>query len=129
MNYIINPMWFYWINVVDELNTIFFVISATLAATIVVLVIISAMSYWLEEGYGVDDSDFKTMKPLIKPLIICGIVLAVALAGTVFIPSKNALIEMQVAKFATHENAEWTVEAVKSAVDYVVDAITKVNGG
>ena len=41
----------------------------------------------------------------------------------IFVPSKETLIEMMVAKQATYENATWTVDALKSAVDYVVQAI------
>lgn len=37
--------------------------------------------------------------------------------------AKDALIEMMIAKQATYENATWTLDALKSAVDYVVQAI------
>ena len=43
-----------------------------------------------------------------------------------FVPSKEALIEMQVARFATYENAEWTLDTVKAAVDYIVESIKSV---
>ena len=33
------------------------------------------------------------------------------------------MIEMQIARYATYENAEWTVDAIKNAVDYVVQAV------
>ncbi len=47
----------------------------------------------------------------------------IGLLGVVFIPDKQTMIEMLVAKTATVENAEWTVDAVKQAVDYIVSAI------
>ena len=129
MNYIINPTWFYWINVADGLHTMLFVASVMLAIAEIIMAVYAGLSYSLGKDYGPNDRDLKAAKAMIKPIIICGIVLAVALVGVVFIPSKNTLIEMQVARYATYENAEWTVETVKSAVDYIVDAIAKVNGG
>lgn len=129
MNYIINPMWFYWINVADGLHTGFGVAAVLLGLAEIVMAVIAGLSYSMGKDYGPNDPDLKTAKALIKPIIICGIILAVFLVAVAFIPSKNTLIEMQVARFATYENAEWTVETVKSAVDYIVDAIAKVNGG
>lgn len=129
MNYIINPMWFYWINVADGLNMAFCVAAAILGGAEIIMAVYAILSYSLGKDYGPNDRDLKTAKAMIKPIIICGIVLVVVLIAAIFIPSKNTLIEMQVAKYLTYENAEWTVETVKSAVNYIVDAIAKVNGG
>lgn len=129
MNYIINPMWFYWINVADSLHVMFGAAFVILGIAEFVLAVIAAASYSAGKDCGPNDPDLRRAKSMIKPIIICGIVLAVTLVGAVFVPSKNTLIEMMVAKFTTHENAEWTVETIKSAVDYIVEAIAKVNGG
>lgn len=129
MNYIINPMWFYWINVAEGLNCIFGVTAILLGVTELVLGSIALISYSLGRNFGPEDVDMKRAKAMIKPIIICGVVLIVSMVGVVFIPSKNTLIEMQVARYATYENAEWTVDAIKSAVDYIVNAIATVNGG
>lgn len=128
MNYIINPTWFYWINVADGLHTILWATAVMLGVAEIIMTVIAGLSYSLGKDCGSDDRDLKTAKAMIKPIIICGIILVIVLVGVVFIPSKNTLIEMQVARYATYENAEWTVETVKSAVDYIVDAIAKVNG-
>ena len=58
----------------------------------------------------------KALKVAIVALIISGLIL-------MFVPSKETLIEMMIAKQATYENATWTVDALKSAVDYVIQAI------
>ena len=129
MNYIINPMWFYWINVADGLCSTFAAIAILMGVAEVVMAVIAIVSYSFGKDYGPNDPDMQTAKAMIKPIIICGIVLAVSLIGVVFVPSKNTLIEMQVARYATYENAEWTVDAIKSAVDYIVNAIATVNGG
>ena len=43
-----------------------------------------------------------------------------------FIPSGETLIEMQIARFTTVENAEWALDAIKSATDYIVSAIKEL---
>lgn len=58
----------------------------------------------------------KALKVGIGVCVIAGLFL-------VFVPSKETLIEMMIAKQATYENTTWTVDALKSAVDYVVQAI------
>ena len=44
----------------------------------------------------------------------------------VFIPPRETLIEMQIARFTTVENAEWALDAIKSATDYIVSAIKEL---
>jgi hypothetical protein len=77
--------------------------------------------YYSDEVY--DDEDKKAFWKIAKKLIILCIVLWIV---CIFIPSKETLIEMQVAKYATYENAEWTVENVKQAVDYIINALKEL---
>lgn len=116
MTYIINPMWFYWVNVVSAIRiiAIFIVVFGGMALGI---------GFILKLGnaeYGERDADYRAGKCLVKislvPFIIC-------LLLCIFLPNKETLIEMQVAKFATVENTQWTLDAIKSAVDYIVQAI------
>lgn len=115
MNYIINPMWFYWINVVDTLRLVVSVtICISTAAALVAAIIAVVNSDWQ------DDGEYKLAVKVFKRMIALFVILCVAL---VFLPSKNTLIEMQIARYATQENAELTIDAIKSAVDYIVQAI------
>jgi len=123
MNYIINPNWFYWINVADGLRTAFTTTAVVFGIIEIIMLVIATICYCQGKDYGENDSDYKMAKALIKPIIIAGIVTVVSIVAAVFIPSREALIEMQVAKFATYENAEWTVDAIKGVVDYIVNAI------
>lgn len=108
--YIINPAWFYWVNVVNCLRIV------ALASTIVgIFACIFFIVAVLEE----DDK-------FLKPLRIAIAYTAICIIATVFIPPKETLIEMQIAKYATWENAEWMVDAIKDAVDYIVDAIGSI---
>lgn len=119
MNYIINPMWFYWVNVVDTLNLILIV----LFSLSLVSCVVSGVITFTTLEYGADDEDHKTAKRIFKK---CFIVTAVVAVAMILIPTKTTLLEMQIARYATYENAEITVDAIKGAVDYIVDAIKSV---
>lgn len=114
MNYIINPSWFYWLGVVDALK-VFFGIFVAFGTIGVIIILLSA-----HIDYRPEDKEYKEYMRCAK-IVICGVVLCVI--GLIFIPSKTTLIEIQVARYATYDNARWTVESIKSAVDYIVDAI------
>lgn len=108
--YIISPAWFYWVNVVNSLKIV--ALAGTIVGIFACIFLIVAV---LEE-----DDDF------LKPLRITIACTAMCIIATVLIPSKETLIEMQIAKYATWENAEWTVDAIKDAVDYIVNAIGSI---
>ena len=112
--YIINPSWFYWVQVVDTLGliaTVFFAIS-----------LIGGIIFLVGRWVGVYDYDderrfYKKVCKIVLPVFI------ISLLAMVLIPSKETLIEMQIAKYATYENAAWTVESIKSIVDYIIEAV------
>lgn len=119
MNYIINPMWFYWVNVVDTLVAALIVLSILTA----VFCVISGVFTLTTLEYGADDEDHKAAKRIFKWCIVTAVIAAIAV---ILIPTKNTLLEMQIARYATYENAEITIDAIKSAVDYIVDAMKSV---
>lgn len=115
--YIINPSWFYWVNVIYGVG----IVVAILATIATFACVIGLPLYHLETVY--DDEDEKKFRKIAKKLIIICLVLWIV---CIFIPSKETLIEMQVAKYATYENAEWTVETIKQAVDYIINALKEL---
>lgn len=121
MNYIIDPMWFYWINVMDAINTISIV---GIVVSVIFLVIGSIIIIYFENyEYGEDDHDKKLGAKFLKiaiPFLITFVLVVI------FLPTKSTLIEMQIARYATVENAEWTAETVKSAVDYIIEAMKQL---
>lgn len=115
MNYIINPSWFYWISVVNGLE-IFFAVLGGLCAVggLICLCISFDDSCWDKE----EEKLWKRRRSVfLVSAIVCFLI-------AIFTPSKNTLIEMQIARFATYENAEWTAEKIKEAVDYIINAIS-----
>lgn len=116
MNYIINPSWFYWLNVIEGFKII-----------LIAITIVSGIFGVATVLCGIDDwTSDKEKKRLMKIAKISIIIFLVCVIAFIFIPSKQTLIEMQVTKFATYENAEWTVDTIKSAVDYIVEAVNSI---
>lgn len=124
MNYIINPSWFYWLGVVESMR--YFMIAAfiiSIAAIIVAIIIVPVDISMIRDFPDMSDDERKSiqfftkvLKAAIWALVISGLIL-------LFAPSKETLIEMMIAKQATYENATWTLDALKSAVDYVIQAM------
>lgn len=124
MNYIINPSWFYWLGVIESMR--YFMIAAfiiSIAAIIVAIIIVPVDMRMIRDFPDMSDDERKSvqfftkvLKAAIWALVISGLIL-------LFVPSKETIIGMMIAKQATYENATWTLDALKSAVDYVIQAI------
>lgn len=124
MNYIINPSWFYWLGVVNSMRG--FMLAAFVVAIVIIgvaLIIIPVNVKLIQDYPSISDDERKAVRFFTKALKVGIGVCVVAALFLVFVPSKDTLIEMMIAKQATYENATWTVDALKSAVDYVVQAI------
>ena len=124
MNYIINPSWFYWLGVVNSMRG--FMLAAFIVAIIIVgvaLIVIPVNVKLIQDYPSISDDERKVVRFFTKALKVSIGVFIVAGLFLVFVPSKETLIEMMIAKQATYENATWTVDALKNAVDYVVQAI------
>ena len=124
MNYIINPSWFYWLGVVHSMRG--FILTAFIVSIIIIgvaLIIIPVNVKLIQDDPSISDDERKAVRFFTKALKVAIGVCIVAGLFLVFVPSKETLIEMMVAKQATYENATGTVDALKSAVDYVVQAI------
>lgn len=124
MNYIINPCWFYWLGVVESM--LYFMVAAFIVSIVVVVVsaiIIPMNISMIREFPDMSDDERKTVQFFTKALKIAIVALVISGLILMFVPSKETLIEMMIAKQATYENATWTLDALKSAVDYVIQAI------
>lgn len=120
MDYIISPSWFYWLGIAQTVNLTATVLAGLLAVACGVLMSIRIA---MLNNYAEEEEEVKTVKRLLKIVVPLTVLLWIL---AIFVPSKETLIEMQVAKFATYENAQWTVDAVKDAVDYIVQAIKSI---
>ena len=124
MNYIINPSWFYWLGVVESMR--YFMIAAfiiSIAAIIVAIIIVPVDIRMIRDFPDMSDDERKSLQFFTKVLKAAIWALVISVLILLFVPSKETLIEMMIAKQATYENATWTLDALKSAVDYVIQAI------
>lgn len=120
MTYFINPMWFYWIHVVNTLKVVLDVASIIVG----IIFVATLITEWV---YGMDfDREEKDKKKLQKALKLMGISLSLMLLAIIFIPSRQTLIEMMVAKQLTVQNVGIGIETIKSAVDYIVQALSEI---
>lgn len=124
---IINPIFFYWLDIVSSLDRAIFCLEVILAILgIAALVIIAVMAAIIQEYPNNCESEKNILKYWQKILkIAIGLFCLFMIVG-IFIPSKETLLSIMVAKFATYENAAWTLDTVKSAVDYIIEAISNI---
>ena len=114
MEYYINPSWIYWINVIDSLRVFFITMIIGSGMCAIVAFPIAVAEDVMEE------STFKKLE------ITACVIFIFSLLCMLFVPSKEVLIEMEVAKLATKQNVDLTVESLKSIVDYIIDAVAKL---
>jgi len=123
-NYIISPSVFYWMNVLAGMQTVFMVVGSAFAITGLILMIL-----WFVDLFDVfpqDKDDIRVIKSKRKWMIICYALAMVFIVAGMFIPTKDTSIEMLVAKTATFDNVEWTVQQVKEVIDYIIKALKEV---
>ena len=117
-DYLIDPKLFYLANVAGKVND-------ALTLFCVALFIITAafaVSVWCSYGSERDiiKKYFKKYLKIAVPLFL------LFLCAALFIPDKETIIEMQIAKIATKENVSMTISSLKDAVDYVINSAKSI---
>jgi hypothetical protein len=134
MTYIIDPSVFYWINVLGMLQTVL----AILGSFGLVGGIIAQIYGWRgkSDAYDteydstlrkhidvIDDREMQEALKWIKRGRILSVVSVIFIIAAIFVPGKATSIEMLIAKTATFENVNMSVESIKELIDYIVTAI------
>ena len=114
MEYIINPSWFYWVAVCDKLGNIMIGVGILLGVLLVAIFLVA---------FFIDNDPQHYLSLLIKLAVAEGIII---LAATL-IPTRETLIEMQIAKFVTRSNIEVAVDKIKEITDYIITSIKSLN--
>lgn len=111
--YYINPIWFYFIGLCDNVIELTSIIS-------ILCMIVGITGYLLRLA----DFENETHKIPIKLIAIIGIIsLIISLA----VPSSATVKEMMVASVVTHENVDTTIEDVKELIDYTIEKAGELN--
>lgn len=129
MTYIINPIWFYWLSVVDRACQL--VRAAAILLFVFSVGFLIVVAFCRHIVFDCDEcskgcSEYKAGGKVQRVAIVLFVVAVILFIIYVFIPPRETLIEMQIARFTTVENAEWALDAVKSATDYIVSAIKEL---
>lgn len=115
MTPIINPMWFYWLEVFNSLGELLFWIGVCgfiLAFAIVMFV--SMVEEELPKG---------TIKRSMPFLISFFILIVVS----IFMPSQETMYKMMLANYATTDNITEITTSIQNGVDYIFDKIEDVS--
>ena len=113
---IINPLWFYLINLSSNLHIACSVITVLAFIIVFILILLIDMS---EEEFDMGEK----FKSLGTKLVIIGIVCTFI---SILTPSKETCYQMMVASLITKNNIKITAEAGKETIDYIVDSIDKL---
>lgn len=123
-NYAINPQVFYWINVLSVLQTALAIIGTVFATGFVCLAVAWVYNaIEVKKGYECNEAYMKVCKTW---AIVTGIIGFILITASIFIPGRTTSIEILIAKTATFDNVNWTVQQVKDVVDYIITAIKSV---
>lgn len=114
MDYIINPMWFYWLQVADDMKFLFELVGLICG--------VIATAIWLG-AVGSGETSIEEGKRVAKIAKRFAIVFCLVFIIGIFIPSKQTLIEMEIAKHATYSNVESIKEQITDAADYILDRL------
>ena len=120
MEPIINPLWFYLIDVVDSLQIVVGIILMLSCIALAIVSIIMFFEYselYLEERE--KQAYFKYLKITLKVIIPCIII-------TSFTPSSDTIYKMIIADNITPHNIEVVGDAVEGGIDYIFEKINSL---
>lgn len=124
MSYFIDPSWFYWVNVLNGVRGLLIgLLCPSIIGAICLEIGILIDKDMIREFPTISEQEKREI-PIFKKLLILSIIVVIVSAlALIFIPSKDTLIEMMIAKYITHENVETTVNTLKDVVDYITRTI------
>lgn len=112
MDYIINPQWFYLVQMCGILIDLFCIIGT--------IIFTAGATFWLIEFFCMDSD--KKLIARFKRVCIIGAVIFILGA---LIPTEDTLIKMQIVKFGTYNNAEKVLNVIDEKTDALIKAIGK----
>ena len=120
MEPIINPLWFYLIDVVDNLQTVpgvILIIACIAFAIISILMFFESAESYLEESE--KQAYFKYLKTTLKVIIPCIIL-------TILTPSSDTIYKMIIADNITPHNIEVVGDTIEGGIDYIFEKINSL---
>lgn len=116
MEQIVNPAFFYWASVFNGLKIAFLVL------TIICIVILATMLFYYDSeycGWYDDDEDAIAFRKNMKRIAVASMVMVVII---IFVPSKQTMIEMQIAKMATGDNISAVIQKITEVAKEIIES-------
>lgn len=120
---LINPMWLYWL---DVLENIVFIVGLVMIISFLIIVFLIVVIVATYDNYRNEDEE-KNYKIMIKDTKLAVCIWTSILFISAFVPSKDTLIAMFIAKNITVEKVVQGKEVVKDSIDYIFEKIKEVN--
>ena len=120
MEPIINPLWFYLIDVVDNLQIVVGIILMLSCIAFAIVSLIMFFEYselYLEERE--KQTYFKYLKTALKVIIPCIII-------TILTPSSDTIYKMIIADNITPHNIEVVGDTIEGGIDYIFEKINSL---
>lgn len=120
--YIINPSTFYWFSVLSSLKTFATVVACFGSVGTALLIFFWIYNY--TEAVEFECSINQRYARILRNASIwVGILTIVCILAAIFLPSREASVEISLTQVLTRDNINWTVGQVKEIVDYVVKSL------
>lgn len=110
---IIDPKWFYWLQVCDSIRFLFFLLAAFLGIAAGVLALIMMEMY---------EEELRKAK---NTIIVLSVFIFVFVVAGILTPSKETMIEMEIAKHVTYESAATVIETITDTTDELLEKLAK----
>lgn len=122
MEPIISPFFFYFINLVDNVWGVS--IAAAIVSGVVVCVLLVCCACESESECDSFNNIYneRYKKVTRRSILICVISIVICL----FVPSKETMIEMAIAKNVTSQNIELAKDSIKGVIDYTIESVEKL---
>lgn len=111
--YIIDPMWFYWMDVLAGFDFAF-----TVSASSISILGLFLGAYFHNDYINMEKEE---KSKVIKWVKIWAVMTSTLILLSILIPSKETMIQMQLAKFGTYENVWDVIKAIQDATDYILE--------
>ena len=109
---IVDPMWFYWISVVNNVKIVLSVIAFIIVCALIITIIVMAA----------DCEDIDEFRQAFKKLKVAqiGTFTGCLIIMICFMPSSETLIKMEIAKHATYENTTFAIEKIEEVAKDII---------
>lgn len=125
---IVNPMWFYYLQLVEKAGFICTVVAAVFGVIIIGGLIFHVVTYLDEYDMSFTDKEITSLPTRIKSFIkVPMIFFILALIVEAVIPTKETLVSMKIVEYVTYENVDIATEKIKDVTDYIFEKIEELN--